>query len=377
MRKSDELKRVFDSVLKEVKDLQAQEEYDAADKKLKDLETAKRDYENAKKVEDYEALSYGKSGKPVAHGAALGVSDKVMRNRIFNKMVLGRGLTDAEQEFANAVGTPGQVETTLGKGGYLVPEEQMNTLLEFRRDLVQLKPYCGYHAAKSDAGKQPTIGSETGKLTKFDELSDIAQSDLDFAQLAYTMASYGDIIPVSNELLADNDIDLIGLIGRRFSIKAVNSENAEILAILNTLTPVAITSYKGIIKALIKSLDPSISMGAKIFTNQTGLDYLAELDDTNNRPLIVPDITQPEIMRFRGHEIVEVPDSLLSVDGKAPFFVGSMTDFVAFFERQGVEVAVSDQAGFKQYATLIRAVERFQPVKADAEAMVYLQQTLA
>ena len=50
-------------------------------------------------------------------------------------------------------------------------------------------------------------------------------------------------------------------------------------------------------------------------------------------------------------------------------YIGSMSDFAAFFQRLGVEVAVSNEAGFVQYATLIRAVERFGVTKVDTDAL--------
>jgi HK97 family phage major capsid protein len=46
-----------------------------------------------------------------------------------------------------------------------------------------------------------------------------------------------------------------------------------------------------------------------------------------------------------------------------------MADYIAFFQRKGVEVAVSDEAGFTQNATLVRAIERFGVTAVDSAAM--------
>lgn len=49
-------------------------------------------------------------------------------NVLFNRVLKGKSITDEERQFLNAVGTPGQVEATDGKGGYLVPIEQFEKL---------------------------------------------------------------------------------------------------------------------------------------------------------------------------------------------------------------------------------------------------------
>ena len=120
MKKSVELKQTVDALRKEVNDLQAQEQMDAAAAKAKELTDAVHEYQTAKALEDAELTNFIRGGAQPATSV-----DKVeaarMRNRIFNKLVLGRKLNDAEREFQNAAGTPGQVEATPGKGGYLVP----------------------------------------------------------------------------------------------------------------------------------------------------------------------------------------------------------------------------------------------------------------
>lgn len=384
MKKSDELKKIIDELKDKADKLQQAEQYDDAARVADELRDAVRDYKVARAMEEAEATNFVATATPAT--AKSMISDAVMRNRVFNKLVLGRKLNEEEQAFLNEAGTPGQVETTPGKGGYLVPQEQIAQLLELRRAYTQLKGYANVQVALSNAGKQPTVGTETGTLTAFDELNEIHQGDIDFGQLEYAIKDYGDIIPVSNSLLQDADLNLMGIIGQRFARKAVNTENAQILAKLAAITdsPTAISSYKGITKALNVTLDPAFYANAKIFTNQDGFEWMSELEDGQNRPLLVPDVVAPDTYRFRGKEVVVISNSILetsetgtgTVTRKAPMYIGSMSDFLAFFERKGVEVAVSDQAGFTKNATLIRAIERFDTVVADAAAMKSYQVTL-
>jgi len=384
MKKSDEIKKIVDELKAKVNQLQQEEQYDEAVKAANELKDAVREFKIAKAVEDAEATDFIATATPA--NAKSMISDAVMRNRVFNKLVFGRQLNEEEKAFLNTAGTPGQVEATPAKGGYLVPEEQISQLLELRRAYTQLKGYTNVQIALSNAGKQPTVGAETGTLTAFDELNEIHQDDIDFSQLSYEIADYGDIIPVSNTLLQDTDINLMGIIGKRFARKAVNTENAQILAKLAAITdsPTAISTYKGITKALNVTLDPAFYANAKIFTNQDGFEWMSELEDAQNRPLLVPDVAAPDTYRFRGKEVVVISNSILvtsetgtgTVTRKAPMYIGSMSDFLAFFERKGVEVAVSGEAGFTKNATLIRAIERFDTVVADSAAMKSYQVTL-
>ena len=384
MKKSDELKKIIDELKDKADKLQQAEQYDDAVKVADELKDAVRDYKVAKAMEEAEATDFIATATPA--NAKSMISDAVMRNRVFNKLVFGRQLNEEEKAFLNNAGTPGQVEATPAKGGYLVPEEQISQLLELRRAYTQLKGYTDVQIALSNAGKQPTVGAETGTLTAFDELNEIHQGDIDFSQLSYEIADYGDIIPVSNTLLQDTDLNLMGIIGQRFARKAVNTENAQILAKLAAITdsPTAISTYKGITKALNVTLDPAFYANAKIFTNQDGFEWMSELEDAQNRPLLVPDVAAPDTYRFRGKEVVVISNSILetsetgtgTVTRKAPMYIGSMSDFLAFFERKGVEVAVSGEAGFTKNATLIRAIERFDTVVADSAAMKSYQVTL-
>lgn len=384
MKKSDELKKIIDELKDKADKLQQAEQYDDAVKVADELKDAVRDYKVAKAMEEAEATDFIATATPA--NAKSMISDAVMRNRVFNKLVFGRQLNEEEKAFLNNAGTPGQVEATPAKGGYLVPEEQISQLLELRRAYTQLKGYTNVQIALSNAGKQPTVGAETGTLTAFDELNEIHQGDIDFSQLSYEIADYGDIIPVSNTLLQDTDLNLMGIIGQRFARKAVNTENAQILAKLAAITdsPTAISTYKGITKALNVTLDPAFYANAKIFTNQDGFEWMSELEDAQNRPLLVPDVAAPDTYRFRGKEVVVISNSILetsetgtgTVTRKAPMYIGSMSDFLAFFERKGVEVAVSGEAGFTKNAALIRAIERFDTVVADSAAMKSYQVTL-
>lgn len=367
MKKSVELKKAYDEIKAQVEKLQQDGETEKAYAMLPELKAAKQAYEVQAAVEANELDTFKDTAKPLPTNT---LDAAKLRNRVFNKLVLGKPLTEQEKEVVNQIGSPGMVEGTDEKGGYLVPEEQIATLREYRKAYTALKTYSHVQTANSKTGKMPTLGDETGTLANFDELDAIKQSDFDFGQLKYEISDYGDIIPVSNQLLQDADVDLMSIVGQRFARKSVNTENAEILKLLGGITAKAITDYKGLTKALNVDLDPVYYANAKILTNQDGFQWLSELEDNQKRPLLIPDVAAPDTYRFRGKEIIVLSNGTMATTGsKIPFYIGSIADYVAFFQRLGVEIAVSQDFMFDKYATALRCVERFGIVADDKDAL--------
>ena len=367
MKKSVEMRRQLDELKNTIKGLQDQGKIDEAHAKLSELTELKNAIAVQEALEEDEVQNFNGNQIQVRE-------DKMNVNRIFNKMLLGKSVTEEEREFLNAAGTPGQVEATDGKGGYLVPTEQFNQIKEFRRSLVSLKALCNVLSVNSFKGTMPTEAGNTGELIAFEELNEINKTDIDFAQISYNIADYGDIIPVSNTLLADETANLTGYIGRRFVKKAVNTENKKIIALLKALTAKAADDMKAINTALNVDLDPAISQNAIIITNQTGFNFMDNLDDKQGRPLLEINLQNTTQKLYKGRPVIVLPDTLLPMNTtKAPVFVGDLTEFITFFDREGLELAVSSEAGFTKNATLIRAIERFDVKKVDGATMVYLE----
>ncbi len=375
MRKSVEMKKQLDALKNEIKTLQVAGKVNDAHSKLDELHTMKNAIAVQEAIEQEEIESF--AGTPARE--TMTVDNSTMRNRVFNKQVLNVPLTEEEKKYAtNAVGTPGQAGGLPNKGGYLLPDEQFNRLIEYRRGLFALKDLCEVIPVTRRSGSIPTTVEDNSELINFDELNEINRKDINFAQISYNVGTYGEIIPVANELLEDIDIDLIGVIGRRFVRKGVNTENSKIIALLQTLTPEAGDSYDDIKTALNVSLDPDIAATAVIITNQNGFDYLDQVKLDNGLPLLQPVLIDPTKKQISGRIVhVMKNERLPDVSGAHPFFVGDMAEFCKFFDRKQVTVDLSTEAGFNMNASMVRAIERFDVQKADVNAMVYLQITPA
>ena len=105
---------------------------------------------------------------------------------------------------------------------------------------------------------------------------------------------------------------------------------------------------------------------------------MANLDDGQNRPLFQPDVTEPNKYRFRGKEVVVIPNTTLpnttsGNDTFAPIFVGDMKSYLTFFERKGMELTTSREYLWRKYALALMGIIRFGVVVTDPNSMVALK----
>lgn len=393
MKKSDELRNEIDKLSAKIEDLQNKEEFVEAAKWSGELNALVNQYKAAKALEEMEIKDMGK-GTPAP---ASNVPENELARRAFNKLVKrAGGLTDEErQAYKNVTGSPGQpgqIESIPAKGGYLVPTEQMAQIQDLRNEFTQLRDYITVRSTNYTTGTWPTISDQQLVFQTFAELTDIPEGDITFGQADYTVEDRGLIIPVSNQLIDDANADIVDICGRELALASVRAENAAVIGHLDTLAGTGgasaptISSHKALNEALFKGLNRKFYNNAKIYTNQSGFLFLANLDDGNNRPLFVPDVTQPDKYMYRGKEIVVIEDSLLenietgsgsSAHTYAPFFIGNLAEYVWMFERKGMELAISTEYLWRKYGTALRGVVRFGTTVYDSNAMIARKVELA
>lgn len=366
MKRSTELKQEIANLKNSMTELKDAGKITEAHAKLEELNNLKRELEVEETLEAEEAKNAA-GYKSVTNEK----DEKYSEVEIFNKLLFSKPLTESEREFAN---NAGMKESEENKGGVLVPKAQETTIKELRRKYVELKNYCNVIKVDTNAGTMPMEVSSDGKLIAFDELTDITKTDVSFTPVEWKVKDYGAIIPISRSLAKDEKANLFPYIGRNFSKRAVRTENSKIIELVKTATAKTGKDYKDIIAMLTKELDPAVSHEAIILTNQSGLSYLETLEDKQGRPLLSLDLQDETKPVFKGREVVVVSDVELpsSASTKYDFYIGSLFEFVSFFDREGVEVEASSHSSFSKNAIDIRAIERFDTVKVDDKAMVKL-----
>ena len=181
MLKSDELKLTIKDKRVEVENFQREGKITEAKNAAAELTKLVDEYDVAIAMERSERDQMLKNSSP-AH-APTNENSATLRNRAFNKLLLGRGrLTDEEKQayfnVSGSPGQPGQIESIDEKGGYLVPEEHIAQIREFRKAYASLKNYCHVMTTTTTKGKYPTLGEENGLLINFTEATDIKGKEI-------------------------------------------------------------------------------------------------------------------------------------------------------------------------------------------------------
>ncbi|MCM3589633.1 phage major capsid protein [Brevibacillus borstelensis] len=265
-----------------------------------------------------------------------------------------------------------------GDVGILVPQDiqtQINTLMREWNDLSQyvtvenVSALSGTRVLETDANMTP--------FADVDEYGEIQETDNPkFTSISYKVKSRAGYLPLTNELLADTDANLIGYVTNWIARKAAHTRNVHILALLQTLTPKELADLKAINKVLNVDLDPAISRSAILLTNQDGYDWLDNQVDGMGRPILSDDITQPGRKLFKGRPIAVVSNrNLPSANDKAPLFIGNLKQFMVLFNRRFFELASTREGGdaWRRNTTEMRTIMRDDYVQWDAAAAVYGQ----
>ena len=280
--------------------------------------------------------------------------------------------------------TEGGGDTPGEDGGFLVPEDMDHQIRELKRQLNPLSALFGYEAVTAPTGWRVIDTAPTTGMTKVNEMGTIPTDDQpEFAKVSYALEKYALRLPVSNELLADEEANLMAYLSRWFAKKQVITENSLLIAALKTLTASSIvpagtgkTAIDGFKTALNKTLDPAISLSSVIICNQSAFDAIDQLADDQGRGLLQPDPANATLMKILGRPVHVVSDAFLpngtGTGTPAEIFIGDPREFATLFQKDGFEIASTNIGGnaWATDSTEVRGISRMDVEKFDAAAMV-------
>jgi len=267
-----------------------------------------------------------------------------------------------------------------GDVGMVVPQDiqtQINTLMREYGDLSEFVTVenvtapSGTRVLESDADMTP--------FADVDEYGVIQETgNPKFTPISYSVKKRAGYLPLTNELLKDNDANLLNYVKTWIARKAAFTRNTHIIALLKTLSPKALADVKAINTVLNVDLDPALSLSSVLLTNQDGFNWLDNQVDGMGRPILQEDITQPGRKLFKGRRIAVAPNRLLAsdtVNNKAPVFIGNLKQFMVIFNREFFELASTREGGdaWRRDTTELRTIMRDDYVKWDGAAAVYGQ----
>lgn len=362
MKKTVEILNKINDAKNEMSILNKNGEVDKAMEKVAEIENLKKQFEIAK-VEEEEILNKipedGITDKTSSQGR-----DKKDIVTVFNKALRGIQLDTVENAM---IEQPGDANG----GEYLVPFEQIQKINEIKKTLIPLKDKCEVIPVKLPKGSMPTMSATDDALKTSKEMSEISPSDILFGEIEYAVESYSDLIFVSNQFFNDTTYDITGIINKNFARKAVNAENAKIIEVLNKCTAIEGKTVKMINSALNTKLDPSIKTIAEIITDQDGFDYLDGLEDKIGRPLLKDSLAMPGSKEYDGKVITTMRNgSITKAPGTLVFYVGSVEEAVAFFDREEMTIALSNDFAFNKRAKTFLVDERFDVQPKDVNGVI-------
>ncbi|WP_061328891.1 phage major capsid protein [Clostridium botulinum] len=394
MKLSDELKQELEQLQNEAKQLMNKDGVTAEEitNKSKNIDTLKAKITMQEKIEEEERQEIeDKINAGIAKELGKGGNMEETRNKQelykegFYNVLRGKRVTEEQatllKEFNNALSS-----NTGEDGGYTIPIDQQTAIKELKREFKPLETLVNIEPVTTPKGNRNIEkDAEYTPFAEFEEGEDVPTTDSpQFVNISYVIKDRGGILPVPNNLLADNTANLASYLNRWLAKKQVATRNKLIVDLLATKAKTAIASADDLKTITNVTLDPAISAMSVVVTNQTGFNWLDTLKDSEGNYLLQKDPTMPTKKLLFGIHPVEVySNKTLKNDTtsgtKAPIIIGALKEAVTLFDREAISLLSTNIGGdaFKKNRTDIRAITREDVKLVDSDTFVYGQVTIA
>ncbi|UBQ44668.1 phage major capsid protein [Bacillus velezensis] len=302
-------------------------------------------------------------------------------SKAFLKGLRGKRLTDEVRDLLDSPEFRAMSGINDEDGGILIPEDIGRQIHEFKRQFEPLEQYVTVEPVTTRSGTR--LLEKNADMVPFspvEELGNLPEIDQPrFTKVSYSIIDYGGIMTLSNSMLNDSDQAIMTYVAKWFAKKSVVTRNSLILAAIASLKKVDIDGLDGIKKVLNVTLDPMVSPGSIVMTNQDGFDWLDTLKDGTGRYLLQPDPTNPTKKLLDGRPVVPFTNKVLKTQkGKAPLIIGNLKEAIVLFDREQQSIASTDTGAgaFETNSTKVRGIEREDVRKWDEDAVVFGQITV-
>lgn len=285
------------------------------------------------------------------------------------KVLIDNDTKTAElRSFENYVRSRGEVRSgiTTVEGAPLVPSEIVTPIFRTNENSVDLASFVNKKSVSTKSGSYPIAKNNNAILATKQELAEIENTDAGITAIDFNVTTKAGKVYLSSELVGDSNFDVESEVKAQLERLVVNTNNKNIMDLLNKLEAKTATDLDGIKHIYNVALDPSLEK--MIIVNQTSFDYLDTLKDTDGRYLLQYSVADPTKSTLFGAKIVVVPDTVLKpVDGEVDMFMGSLFDYVALFQRDEV---MATWTNFDSYSEGLSVILRNDYQVVDSSAMV-------
>ena len=384
--KERELRQLMAEKQTHIQNLLADNRIDEAESATEELKAIRREFDIVQTMNDVVPAAAPFGGMPQQEEAK-----DVDTTHVFAQLLRNRhdSLSDTELSFAKSMAVRNAANMNEGAGeagGFIVPTDEQTKINELKRALNPLSALVRVENVNTMSGTR--VLEKASDMTPFASVAEFAAiGEIDgpkFTQVKYAIKKFAGILPISEELLADSDQNLLAYVNGWLAKKSVATENAQILAVLKTLTKAPLTNLDGIKDLLNVTLDPTISLMSSVLTNQDGFNFLDKQKDTDGRYLLQPNPLDSTQKLLFGKPVTVVSNKVLPTDTsvasakKAPVIIGSFTDAVVLFDRQATTLTGTSVGGdaWKRDSYDVKAVTRIDVQKFDDKAVVFGELTI-
>lgn len=278
---------------------------------------------------------------------------------------------DAINEFLHSKGEirAGVTSTDVGA---LIPEEIIYNPEAAIDTVTDLSTLVTKTAVTTKKGTYPILKRASATLPTVAELA--ANPDLgkpEFTDVDWEVQTYRGYIPVSQESIADSQVDLVALVANWVNQVKVNTSNAKIASILSSFT--AKTAAPATLVDDLKTIkntqfDPAYNLSWVV--TKSAYNALDLLKDTTGRPLLQEEIGAATGTTLFGKPLEVVEDTAFGgAEGVKQLFIGDLKRATLYANRADAAVRWVDN---DVYGQLLQGVLRFGVSKADTAAGVFV-----
>lgn len=227
------------------------------------------------------------------------------------------------------------------------------------------------------SGKYPILKRATGRFYTVKELEkNPALAAPEFEDVSWEVDTYRGQIPMSEESIADADVDVTGIVSNNIGEQKVNTYNQLIAPVLKKFTAKA-TSTETLVDQIkhILNVDLDPAYRRVIIASQSFYNTADTLKDKNGRYLLQEasaSVAQTAGKTLLGVQVFVVGDDLLGNAGDQVAFIGDMQRGVLFTDRQQISLAWKDNEIYGRY---LGGAFRFGISQADANAGYFITNT--
>lgn len=250
-----------------------------------------------------------------------------------------KDLTSKVQDFEGYIRSEGTeargLDTT--NGSVLVPVEVSTDVLELKDGLVDLSKYVTKQQVGTGQGKFPVAKRAQAILATKEELAEIAEIDEPlFHEVDYKVETRIGQIAFSNELLEDAQIDVVAYAKRQMQRMVTNTNNKNIMAVLNSFAKVNATNADELKRVCNVDLDPELDL--TIVLNQDAYLAIDLMKDNTGRYLLQDSIAHASGKTLFGKEVIVVSNKVAPTpkDTNGFVFVGDLQEAVFMAQRNEI-----------------------------------------